>query len=112
MNNKQKLIVLMTPRDWQMQANKEAAGLVGSPDYYAKAAEARRYGMLADALEAAQVEIQDLLDQRRALMQATPSQAAAERDQALARLEAAQAEIERLKEEITRLHETAAGDCL
>lgn len=56
--NNTKLIELMTPRDWQMQANKEAAELVGTSDYYAKAAEAKRYGMLADALEASQAEIE------------------------------------------------------
>ena len=44
---------LITPRDWQIQAQAEAA-----ESYAARMAEARRYGAMADALEAAQAEIE------------------------------------------------------
>lgn len=43
---------LLTPRDWQAQAQREAADLLGTPEGAAKLVEAKRYGMLADALEA------------------------------------------------------------
>jgi hypothetical protein len=42
---------LLTPREWQRQAIVEAANLVGTDEYAAKIAEAKRYGMLADELE-------------------------------------------------------------
>lgn len=45
---------LLTPRDWQMQAQADAAGLVGSDGYDSKMVEARRYGAMADALDAPQ----------------------------------------------------------
>lgn len=48
---------LLTPRDWQMQAIKEATALVGTSAYDAKAVEAKRYGMLADALESTQADL-------------------------------------------------------
>lgn len=68
---------LITPRDWQIQAQAEAAD-----GYAAKIAEAKRYGAMADALEAAQAEnAQWRVDFKEMLI---------ERDAALARL----AEIE------------------
>ena len=69
---------LITPRDWQIQAQAEAAD-----GYAAKIAEAKRYGAMADALEAAQAEnAQWRVDFKEMLI---------ERDAALARL----AEIEK-----------------
>jgi hypothetical protein len=47
---------LLTPRDWQMQAQVEAAKLVGTDAYADKMVEARRYGAMADALQALQNE--------------------------------------------------------
>jgi hypothetical protein len=42
---------LLTPRDWQAQAQREASELLGTPEGEAKLVEAKRYGMLADALD-------------------------------------------------------------
>jgi hypothetical protein len=42
---------LLTPRDWQAQAQREANELLGTPEGAAKLVEAKRYGMLADELE-------------------------------------------------------------
>lgn len=42
---------LLTPRDWQAQAQREAQELIGTPECAAKLVEAKRYGMLADEIE-------------------------------------------------------------
>lgn len=42
---------LLTPRDWQAQAQREAQELLGTPEGAAKLVEAKRYGVLADEIE-------------------------------------------------------------
>ena len=42
---------LLTPRDWQAQAQREASELLGTPEGAAKLVEAKRYGALADEIE-------------------------------------------------------------
>lgn len=42
---------LLTPRDWQAQAQREAQELLGTPEGAAKLVEAKRYGMLADEID-------------------------------------------------------------
>lgn len=42
---------LLTPRDWQSIAQREASELLGTPEGAAKLVEAKRYGMLADEIE-------------------------------------------------------------
>ena len=42
---------LLTPRDWQAMAQREASELLGTPEGAAKLAEAKRYGLLADEIE-------------------------------------------------------------
>lgn len=51
---------MLTPRDWQQIALGEAAELMGTPLAAAKLAEAKRYGALADALEAQRARIESL----------------------------------------------------
>lgn len=41
---------LLTPRDWQAQAQREASELLGTPEGAAKLVEAKRYGSLADEI--------------------------------------------------------------
>lgn len=45
---------MLTPRDWQAQAQLEASELLGTPEGAAKLVEAKRYGLMADALEGQQ----------------------------------------------------------
>lgn len=51
---------LVTARDWQAIAQREAADLLGSPEALAKLAESKRYGALADQLHAQAKEIEAL----------------------------------------------------
>lgn len=48
---------LLTPRDWQAIAQREAGELLGTPEGAAKLAEAKRYGMLADEIERLRAEL-------------------------------------------------------
>lgn len=43
--------VVLTPRDWQIEATSRAAKLVGTPEGELALVEARRYGALADESE-------------------------------------------------------------
>lgn len=43
--------MILTPRDWQAIAQREASDLLGTPEGAAKIAEAKRYGALADEIE-------------------------------------------------------------
>lgn len=43
---------LLTPRDWQMIAYKEAANLIGCHGYAEKMVEMRRYKLMADVIDA------------------------------------------------------------
>lgn len=42
---------LLTPRDWQAQAQREGNELLGTPEGAAKLVEAKRYGMLVDEID-------------------------------------------------------------
>ena len=43
--------MILTPRDWQAIAQREASELLGTHEGAAKLAEAKRYGALADVIE-------------------------------------------------------------
>lgn len=49
---------LITPRDWQLIAQREAAALLGAPEGAAKLAEAKRYGVLADKIDRLEAAVQ------------------------------------------------------
>lgn len=42
---------VLSPRDWQAMALREAAALTGTPEGRARLAESKRYGALADELD-------------------------------------------------------------
>ena len=52
--------MILTPRDWQAIAQREAFDLLGTPEGAAKLAEANRYGALADVIEQQHRDIERL----------------------------------------------------
>ncbi len=52
--------MILTPRDWQAMAQREASELLGTPEGAAKLAEAKRYGALADVIEQQHRDIERL----------------------------------------------------
>ena len=52
--------MILTPRDWQAIAQREASDLLGTQEGAAKLAEAKRYGALADMIEQQHKEIERL----------------------------------------------------
>lgn len=52
---------MLTPRDWQAMALREAAELAGSHEGAARLVESKRYGALADELDRLRAAIQEAL---------------------------------------------------
>ena len=52
--------MILTPRDWQAMAQREASDLLGTPEGAAKLAEAKRYGALADVIKQQHRDIERL----------------------------------------------------
>ena len=59
--------MILTPRDWQAIAQREASELLGTSEGAARLAEAKRYGALADVIEQQHRDIERQRDELNAL---------------------------------------------